>query len=74
MCTDVTRNIIAAMVRAEVQRLVWCGGGSTIVEDDVLTDDTWLHKAPIVQYLRRGACSPSPVSRVRYALDRVRCY
>ena len=37
LCTDVTRHILAAMPAAGVRRLVWCGGGSTIVEDDVVT-------------------------------------
>jgi len=37
LCTDVTRHILAAMRRAGVRRLVWCGGGSTIVEDDEVT-------------------------------------
>ncbi len=39
LCTDVTRNVLAAMrenLHAE-PRLVWCGGGSTIVEDDAVT-------------------------------------
>jgi putative NADH-flavin reductase len=33
LCTNVTRHILAA----DVRRLIWCGGGSTIVEDDVVT-------------------------------------
>ena len=37
LCTDVTRHILDAMPRLGVQRLVWCGGGSNIVEDDVVT-------------------------------------
>ena len=37
LCTDVTRHILAAAPRSGVRRLVWCGGGSTIVEDDVVT-------------------------------------
>jgi len=37
LCTDVTRHILAAMRRFEIRRLVWCGGGSTIVEDDQVT-------------------------------------
>ena len=37
LCTDVTRHILAAMPRLGVRRLVWCGGGSTIVEDDTVT-------------------------------------
>ena len=37
LCTDVTRHILAAMPRLGVRRLVWCGGGSNIVEDDDVT-------------------------------------
>lgn len=37
LCTDITRNILAAMPGLGVRRLVWCGGGSTIVEDDTVT-------------------------------------
>lgn len=34
LCTDVTRNILDSMRRHQVRRLVWCGGGSTLVADD----------------------------------------
>jgi putative NADH-flavin reductase len=37
LCTDVTRLILAAMPRLGVRRLVWCGGGGTLVEDDSVT-------------------------------------
>jgi putative NADH-flavin reductase len=37
LCTDVTRNILAAMPRQGVRRLVWCGGGSTPVAEDQTT-------------------------------------
>ena len=37
LCTDVTRHILSAMVGSNIQRLVWCGGGSTIVEEDRVT-------------------------------------
>ena len=37
LCADVTRHILAAAPRSGVRRLIWCGGGSTIVEDDVVT-------------------------------------
>jgi putative NADH-flavin reductase len=37
LCTDVTRHILDAMPRLGVQRLVWCGGGSTRVPDDTVT-------------------------------------
>ena len=37
LCTDVTRHVLACMPRLGVRRLVWCGGGSTLVEDDEIT-------------------------------------
>jgi putative NADH-flavin reductase len=37
LCTDVTRHILAAMSRSSIDRLVWCGGGSTLVEQDEVT-------------------------------------
>ena len=37
LCRDVTEHILVAMSRLDVRRLVWCGGGSTIVEDDEVT-------------------------------------
>jgi len=37
LCTDVTRHLLSAMPRLGVRRLVWCGGGSNIVEDDQVT-------------------------------------
>lgn len=37
ICTNVTRHVVDAMPRLGVRRLVWCGGGSTIVEDDAVT-------------------------------------
>jgi putative NADH-flavin reductase len=37
LCTDVTRHILKAMVYANIPRLVWCGGGSTLVEEDQVT-------------------------------------
>lgn len=36
LCTDVTRHILAAVRKHGIRRFVWCGGGSTIVEDDVV--------------------------------------
>jgi len=36
LCTDVTRNILESMQRREVRRLVWCGGGSTLVPEDAI--------------------------------------
>ncbi|MCB1616269.1 MAG: NAD(P)H-binding protein [Pseudomonadales bacterium] len=37
LCTDVTRHILQVMRNKNVNRLVWCGGGSNIVEEDVVT-------------------------------------
>jgi putative NADH-flavin reductase len=37
LCTDVTRNILASMRSVGTRRLIWCGGGATFVEDDVIT-------------------------------------
>ena len=37
LCTDVTRHIIKAMRKNNIPRLVWCGGGSNLLEDDVIT-------------------------------------
>lgn len=37
LCTVVTDNIFTAMARHNVKRLVWCGGGSTFVEEDTIT-------------------------------------
>jgi putative NADH-flavin reductase len=37
LCTDVTRHLLATMPRLGVRRLVWCGGGSTIVDGDQVT-------------------------------------
>jgi putative NADH-flavin reductase len=37
LCTDVTRHILDAMPRLGVQRLIWCGGGSTLVAEDQIT-------------------------------------
>lgn len=37
LCTDVTRHILDAMAGSGVRRLVWCGGGSTLVADDEIT-------------------------------------
>ena len=34
LCTDVTRHILAAMPNSTIRRFVWCGGGSTLVEED----------------------------------------
>ncbi|MEM7410890.1 MAG: NAD(P)H-binding protein [Myxococcota bacterium] len=37
LCTTVTRHLIATMPRMGVHRLVWCGGGSTLVPEDRVT-------------------------------------
>jgi putative NADH-flavin reductase len=37
LCTDVTRHILDLMPRLAIDRLVWCGGGSTFVEQDQIT-------------------------------------
>lgn len=37
LCTDSTRHILDAMRSCGTRRLVWCGGGSTLVEDDTIT-------------------------------------
>lgn len=37
LCTDATRNILAAMRNMGARRFIWCGGGATFVEDDVIT-------------------------------------
>jgi putative NADH-flavin reductase len=37
LCTDVTRHILATMRERQVPRLVWCGGGSTLRPEDVVT-------------------------------------
>jgi putative NADH-flavin reductase len=37
LCTRVTENILSAMAEHHVKRLVWCGGGSTFVEEDHIT-------------------------------------
>jgi putative NADH-flavin reductase len=37
LCTDVTRHILAVMRKHQSLKLVWCGGGSNIRVDDVMT-------------------------------------
>lgn len=37
LCTDVTRHILNVMESSNIRRLVWCGGGSTFVEEDQIT-------------------------------------
>ena len=37
LCTDVTRHILQVMRENPGIRLVWCGGGSNILQEDVVT-------------------------------------
>jgi putative NADH-flavin reductase len=37
LCTDITQHILNVMVKSNIQRLIWCGGGSTFVEEDRIT-------------------------------------
>ena len=37
LCTNATKNIIKAMRSNNVSRFVWCGGGSNILKEDVIT-------------------------------------
>jgi putative NADH-flavin reductase len=37
LCTRATENIIRAMRQNDIPRLVWCGGGSNIQKEDVIT-------------------------------------
>lgn len=37
LCTKATENIVRAMRENSIPRLVWCGGGSNIQKDDLVT-------------------------------------
>jgi putative NADH-flavin reductase len=37
LCTDVTRHILDTMRQNNIPRLIWCGGGSNLLADDVIT-------------------------------------
>jgi len=37
LCTDVTRNILVSMRDHGIKRFVWCGGGNTVGEEDVVS-------------------------------------
>lgn len=37
LCTDVTRHIFQAISDNESTRFIWCGGGSTFVDEDQIT-------------------------------------
>jgi putative NADH-flavin reductase len=41
LCTDVTRNILASLRKHGSGRLVWCGGGNTVGEEDVVSLGSW---------------------------------
>lgn len=36
LCTNVTRHILEIMREKNVGRLVWCGGGSTLMSEDII--------------------------------------
>ena len=37
LCTDVTRHILRVMRERQIPRLVWCGGGSSLLPEDQMT-------------------------------------
>jgi putative NADH-flavin reductase len=37
LCTDVTRHILTVMRQQQIPRLVWCGGGSNVRPEDMIT-------------------------------------
>lgn len=37
LCTDITRMIIAELEKLGTAKFIWCGGGSTLVEEDQIT-------------------------------------
>ena len=37
LCTDATRHILKVMRERKINRLIWCGGGSNLVDDDIIT-------------------------------------
>jgi putative NADH-flavin reductase len=37
LCTDVTRRILEVMDRTDINRLIWCGGGSVLRDEDQIT-------------------------------------
>lgn len=37
LCTDITRHVLELMPELGIKKLVWCGGGSTLVEEDQIT-------------------------------------
>ncbi len=40
LCTDATRHILQVMREQRIPRLVWCGGGSSLLPEDPLTFGT----------------------------------
>lgn len=53
LCTDVTALILAGMPDAGVQRLVWCGGGSTRVAEDQWTMGSRIVKSFAETFMRK---------------------
>lgn len=41
LCTDITHHILAAMRKLGIRRLVWCGGGNTVGDEDVVSFGSW---------------------------------
>jgi putative NADH-flavin reductase len=37
LCTDVTRNVLTSMRKLGIKRFVWCGGGNTVSDGDVVS-------------------------------------
>jgi len=37
LCTDVTRNTLTSMRKLGIKRFVWCGGGNTVSDEDVVS-------------------------------------
>lgn len=37
LCTDVTRHILEVMGRTDINRFIWCGGGSVFCDEDQIT-------------------------------------
>lgn len=37
LCTDITMHIISEMNKKGLKRFIWCGGGSTLVDEDVMS-------------------------------------
>ncbi|WP_444922394.1 NAD(P)-dependent oxidoreductase [Microbulbifer sp. CnH-101-G] len=37
LCTDITENILTAMKKKNISRLIWCGGGSNLLPEDTVS-------------------------------------